>query len=925
MQKKGRVEAEQDRAAKRLIELRDIVARDAANSSFEQQDLFNRANTLLGIPPDIVDGTSIHVLGPHPLTVGMSPEFLAIVRSMRESIDTASAILTTELDLPAGLKATIGKNLGMYVTRSYKAFTEPDWAARVEPEVKDRFIELVVGEFRGFFSAQIAKGELTDDQLYAKANVLVNDILLRAGKTKSPIAMIAALSESNPQSASIFKKRRLSNDEFSMAMRALLGEEKDVFKNYTNTITKMATVVSQHKLVQDIITLGTQRVDPRTGKDIPGGPWIRRVEDLSPEEATEYVHLHEGDAYKAAYQLNGYAVKPETKDALEFILQPKTDNVDGLMKFIYQANSLTKYGKTILSPITHTRNAVGNISFMISAGYLTGNALDMNFREFFATASAGNDLFSTLPRNASEMDVATRERRRSRYRRLVALGVVNYGFEVEIENMLNESGANETLGNLLTQVGRIAQGPQGLASRVINKAQKLYSFEDDLFKVIAFELELGRLKNAFPGRDIESLEQEAAEIVGQVLPNYEMVPEVITKLRRLPLLGTFPSFTAELIRTRVGLLKRTAYELNSDNPSLRAAGRSRLIGQALMFTIPTAMAIAFKNLAGVSDEEEKAVRKMLPFWNKNSVLLFTRDENGEIGFIDYSYVDPLGYFRKPFIAMLGGANENVEEATIDAVRSILEPFIGEEVFFGSVYQAIKNQDMNGRTIVEPGADTVDAVTQLVGHVFKGIEPGFIGQGLDFVDALSGHVNDYGKHYRLGDVLFSHLTGFKKETINPMQAYMFRIAEFNRKDRELRSRLNASVRRAGEVTDDELRDAFQRYNDSRANLQSDLLSLTSGIKALGYSDDQIKSALKFGYVNQELIDNLVDGKFTPYDVPARAVEGAADRYLFTTQEVPLGEPGEAERRIRILTEEAATQVGPPREIGPGISGRGALRK
>ena len=108
--------------------------------------------------------------------------------------------------------------------------------------------------------------------------------------------------------------------------------------------------MSQHKLVQDIITLGTQRVDPRTGKDIPGGPWIRRVEDLSPEEATEYVHLHEGDAYKAAYQLNGYAVKPETKDALEFILQPKTDNVDGLMKFIYQANSLTKYGKTILFP-----------------------------------------------------------------------------------------------------------------------------------------------------------------------------------------------------------------------------------------------------------------------------------------------------------------------------------------------------------------------------------------------------------------------------------------------------------------------------------------------------------------------------------------------------------------------------------------------
>ena len=65
------------------------------------------------------------------------------------------------------------------------------------------------------------------------------------------------------------------------------------------------------------------------------------------------------------------------------------------------------------------------------------------WRDYFRTASAGNDLFGVRGENF-----------RDRYRRLVELGVVNYGYEVEVETLLNDSGVNETLGGLLTRVGR---------------------------------------------------------------------------------------------------------------------------------------------------------------------------------------------------------------------------------------------------------------------------------------------------------------------------------------------------------------------------------------------------------------------------------------------------------------------------------------
>ena len=48
---------------------------------------------------------------------------------------------------------------------------------------------------------------------------------------------------------------------------------------------------------------------------------------------------------------------------------------------------------------------------------------------------------------------------------------------------------------------------------MIGKTQQLYSFEDDVFKVIAFEIEAGRLKKAYPLMKDDEIEAMAAEIV----------------------------------------------------------------------------------------------------------------------------------------------------------------------------------------------------------------------------------------------------------------------------------------------------------------------------------------------------------------------------------------------------------------------------
>ena len=899
MQRKGHIESAQDRAAKRLIDLRQIVSEEYVTPE-SQAAVMAKLNTLLGIPQSIVDGTHYNVSGPHPLTRGMSPRLLATLRGMRDSIDEMSATLKDNLDLPDGLRAKIGENMGLYVNRSYKLFSEPDWAKNVPAEVKDKFIELATKEYEKMYADEIASGRLDPDKIPTMAAALANSVLMRGSESQSPIAMLSIIEESDLKGASILMKRRIGDDDFSKALRALMGEEDNIFKNYTNTITKMAAVIENHRLFADIRGMGIEQ------------GWIVHGDMIPIGEGDQWVAIHSPDKFKPDYMLHGLYVKHEVREALEFLLQPKKTDVGGLMGFIFKANALTKYGKTVLSPLTHSRNFIGNIPHMIANGYFNGNAMDTNLREWWSTAAAGNDLFGV-----------TDEKRRERYRRMVELGVVNYGFEVEIEDMIRQSGADETLGSFLTRVGRISRDTSSLTQRVIGKTQQMYSFEDDVFKVIAFEIEAGRLKKAYPLMKDDEIEAMAAEIVGQTMPNYEMVPEAVLALRRLPIVGTFPSHTAEMIRTTIGRIRLARREMSDSNPEIQKAGRNRMMGLAIMLSLPSIAAIAFKSLSGISDEEEEAIRRMLPFWNRNSTLLFQRGENGEIKFTDYGYVDPFVYFRKPIIALFAGRHSDVDKAILESLEQIFQPFIGQEVFFGAAYEAVRNKDMNGRAIVEPGTSTFDQAGQLLTHVLSGIEPGFIGQGIDFVRAATGQVNDYGRRYSLANSILTHATGFKTETISPMQSFLFKLAEFNRLDRELGSRYRASIRTARGVDEDYLIEAVGHYNGARQNLQKDLLSLVGGMRALGYSDRQIRQGMSFGAVSRDLTESLLEGEFRNYDVPTTALESAVERFQFTNREVPFGEPGELEERIRILME-ATEDLNRP-DFRQVSEGRGSLRK
>ena len=164
------------------------------------------------------------------------------------------------------------------------------------------------------------------------------------------------------------------------------------------------------------------------------------------------------------------------------------------------------------------------------------------------------------------------------------------------------------------------------------------------FKIVAYEQELDSLikaakKSTFKRggkkytydefRDINpdyinTLKDEAANIVKMTMPTYNLVPTGVKQLRQLPI-GNFFSFPAEMVRTSLNMAKIGSKELFlSGNSVTRARGARRLGGLMAVAGLGSeATSRMTKMWHGVSDEEEQALRFLNPYdYSKNSQFIY---------------------------------------------------------------------------------------------------------------------------------------------------------------------------------------------------------------------------------------------------------------------------------------------------------------
>ena len=682
----------------------------------------------------------------------------------------------------------------------------------------------------------------------------------------------------------------------SKAFRELFGEVKDVRQKMLHGTERLSMVARKGEFLQKM-------VDDNVSRIAAGGRgYFYGTEQAARNALGEAdVVLYKGaatDEYGRALPWgetasqnpilsqfpNGAWMEKSLADALNTTEKRLINNKTAA--FIYDSlvlfpKATSQFAKTVLSPVTHARN------FFSAATFQTANGIW--FENPKVLAAAWRDSFGALQPQMLKTNSSAGNKF---YREMLELGVVNtnarYG---DMSRLFGDLESTLGSGRLATdKVTKMMLKPNW-AKKFAKFSQDMYVAEDDFWKMSNWIIERYRYKNAYqkafdrglvknmPTR--KELNEMAANITRNTVPNYEYVPEFIRSLRKFPL-GNFVSFPAEILRTSTGIVQQSIKELS--DPITRSIGMKRLAGfGATTAIVPAATVELFKNIYDYTEDELMALKRFLPEWSKNSTILPMRDDEGNMKYVDFSHGFAYDTITRPVQTILnkvaaGETDENTLmqgflEGLATSTAELGSPFISEAIWTEAFLDVVRGggKTKDGKVLYTDATPAGEKVNNIIQHLIRAVAPfslqqlvrlGFAATGEPSRDLPFVPYPGTGQEYNLTDEALG-FTGYRPVTIDPARSLDFMMSGYQRDIRDARREFNSKLLRGDPISPQDIVDRYIIANkakwESMKKMSQDLLA---GM-ILGTNPNDIMNVL--GRISRKDSDALLKNKFIPFTI------------------------------------------------------------
>ena len=969
----------------------------ATDTPFTKVDVLNSIDKFLTTSSRVLKNKALQNI-PKPLRRDLV--------SMRQQIDQMSkAILNSDYIrqfggvVPTGSKQTIEEtlrsNLGSYMRRRYRVFEDANY------KPSNEIMETAILGFQKdqeatekLFSEMLARGTFTPEQLGRN----VDDLGRIAGPISRDQAKLAAdeflrryKMRALPKGLSRVAEYRLPTDLFISRtnlrdyQRALLGEVKNPLENYVATVADMA----EFKAVDNYFSALRNMADQNpTGM----GRLFRDTSSLSPEQKNVlreegFRILGEGDdPLKSGWgSLSGYAVPDRVYKDLSRSVVGDVGAVGNAARSLYSSflrlKGATQYGKTVLSPVTQVRNVSTASLFAAMQGNVGRGA---NLWESLRL------VYDNLPEGQFTEDFLELQRlgivgTQAQLRELQNL--ISKGFGYTQEASIQGLPTTRRFGSSLTD------NPIGkFVSKAGKKAEALYQAGDDVWKIFNFQFEKSKLANAFKRmsddelsnylmrktgsvpEDIQAfrtsgmsdfIRNEAARVVRNTVPNYNLAPESIKFLRKLPV-GNFTAFPYEVIRTGINTVARGIDELADPSRAIQEIGMRRLVGvMGTVGTLGPALSKLGYETSGVSEEEMKAYQRSLaPPWEKNARLIpVGRHEDGTPQYINYSYSNPYDLLERIVTSAINKTEEGkllgkdggqiAFEAFSEAFSELVTPFTEEAIITAALRDVLDpnaktpilrqagqlvggrgGQTIEGALIYNPQEDAGTKAAKSFAHVLDALLPSVIPvdvRGGEFEPSRFARaaVNSLGLNEETGisridrnkierDLSKELARAFSGITESESQASIglrYKGYEFSQARREASNIVNRVARRPN-VTREQLLDAYEQANEARFRVLNQFHQLTQDLKRFGLTNKDIAKILSRAKIGG--YEAILKGRYEPLEISDAVLEtmqenGTLDQY--PRQEIRDIIKQQRNRRFGAAMEQEPQQVRPTSASAP----------
>ena len=826
----------------------------------------------------------------------------------------------------AELKNLLGNRAKEYLGNTYQIFEDKSSLPFLNYKPTDEAIDSAKNLFKRYHrfanrntpGFNPIKNALTDQE----ADTLVNNVLKNAVEAKTPKQLpFTKYVNLTPGAEDItskkFFKQVVERDingkkvdqvigEGSKIFRDLFGKIEDPRYSIYNGMARLSGIARRNQLLENLAArdeIVKAAVKPGVTEAGEKGFFFTadEVKSLKAERALPNQEIVELDDYLAPFFKDEYAVNPlqgmytskaiaeglgDSSKAFKYLFEPRegATGVEQLGTWMYRNLILAPKGaaqvaKTILSPVTHFRNLFSATGFSASNGIFFENpkVVANAFKEAFGALQFGK---TTAAQNET-------------YQKLLRLGVVNSQVQLgDIKNLLKDVrfGDNMNLDKPLASMGRklFGLGARG-AKKFMKGAEDLYTAEDDLFKITNYAVERSRLKNAYikAGREFteEFLDEEAANIVRNTVPNYAYVSDTVRALRRLPL-GTFMSFPSEILRTTTNIAQRAIKEIQ--DPALRAIGMKRLVGLTTVLGVaPYAFQKGFQSLYDITNEELDAMKRYLPEWSKNSTILPIRDEEtNQLKYVDFSHGNAYDTAIRPITTLLNNVQEGITDEKVlmngvlkgmyQAAGELASPFISEAIYTQALVDLTLRggRTREGQQIwtetqleTEPG----QVIANSIKHLAEAMMPFSYPTLTRIYQAALDKPSKRGEFFELPDEL-AGFVGFRAVKLDPIKSMGFKLADYQRGIREARRLFTGGdegLLKGGPKTPKQVLDRFIAANKAKFIVQQNLRKDLKAAQILGTNRRKLQTEFEERQLGETYTD-LNRGLFEPYE-PSENIE------------------------------------------------------
>ena len=782
----------------------------------------------------------------------------------------------------AGLKDFLNNNLREYMRASFASFTNPFYTP--DRKVFSRAVDFMIDRINkndNMVDAALRASNLPPDEAIRNFATKQVESILERGKAdgQDPLDALGFIARDNLKMDDLVVQ---TGEELPDVIRKLLGEENSLRASVMTTASDLASQTANVQMYNKLAGLGLRE-----------GWLFSSAEDAIAAGIANPKRI--GPRLPGLGKLNSPISEAYgNKEVVESIVNTTgpLDNLlkNGLYQNLIAYKALVQTGKTVMSPATQTRNFGSAAFFPLQSGHIGG-------------AASVQDAFKIILDDVFGAGKTLNEQQLiDRITRKVELGVLDENVVVsELKDILKDvkAGNMKSLAKFSDRVDN---------TKLSDVATRLYAGGDNVWKWYGHEFVMSQLKNGFKNVDDvvaqyknqfgatinpkdlhEGIEQYAATLIRETYPTYSKVPKLIQTIRRIPFIGNFVSFPAEILRTTFATTANAMKHIASDNAALRELGYRTLMGQFITYggigAGTTYLGQAMTNVT--SQELEDIKQHFVPeFMRFSDLVPITDIEDGVLKVFDNSRYFPYDLITTTVGNAINRASkdpEKLDPAKIESdmfkdIYNYTGPFAdlaGGTLFGVSIgYEPALDFLRGGKTktgsaIYSESDTSLEKFDKMFAHTFETINPGVIRTLENLFKGAAGALTGTGQPIKMTDQVFK-LFGGSSVTIDIPGSFRYQIGELKSSFKEPRVsegfyrpdfRTGAQlVREYNEQNEEAFREQYEFYKVVRAAIRNDFMD-----------EDDVEELLE-ERVGKKTAQNIIEGIFTPLSTSEGALEG-----------------------------------------------------